>query len=136
MLLNHLLFYILMSYQPHNPGLISGTESDSDSILSPDATSAHPVSNLPFSSFTQPPLFSIAENSQGSGGEDTDEEDDDCTGWRVANDGAKSAGVAQGVGSQTRAADVALKSGYLSKKGERRKVCYVNMSLIELNLVS
>ena len=135
MLLNYLLFYILISYQPHNPGLISGTESDSDSILSPDATSAHPASNLPFSLSTQPPLFSIAEQSPGSGGEDSDEEDDDGTGWRVANDGAKSAGVAKGVGGQTRAADVALKSGYLSKKGERRKVCHVTMSIIKLNPV-
>jgi len=124
-----------MSYQPHNPGLISGTESDSDSILSPDATSAHPGSNLPVSSLTQPPLFSIAEQSPGSGGEDSDEEDDDCTGWRVANDGAKSAGVTQCIGSQTRAADIALKSGYLSKKGERRKVCHATISIVELNLV-
>jgi len=136
MLLNYLLFYILISYQPHNPGLISGTESDSDSILSPDATSAHPVSNPPFSLSTQPPLFSIAEQSPGSGGEDSDEEDDDGTGWRVANDGAKSAGVAKSIGGQTRAADVALKSGYLSKKGERRKVCHVTMSIIKLNPVS
>lgn len=136
MLLNYLLFYILISYQPHNPGLISGTESDSDSILSPDATSAHPVSNPPFSLSTQPPLFSIAEQSPGSGGEDSDEEDDDGTGWRVANDGAKSAGVAKSIGGQTRVADVALKSGYLSKKGERRKVCHVTMSIIKLNPVS
>lgn len=136
MLLNYLLFYILISYQPHNPGLISGTESDSDSILSPDATSAHPVSNPSFSLSTQPPLFSIAEQSPGSGGEDSDEEDDDGTGWRVANDGAKSAGVAKSIGGQTRAADVALKSGYLSKKGERRKVCHVTMSIIKLNPVS
>jgi len=74
-------------------------------------------------------LSSIAEQSPGSGGEDSDEEDDD---WRVVNDGAKPASAVPGVGSQTRSADVALKSGYLSKKGERRKVLMFLYRLLNL----
>ncbi|KAJ3565171.1 hypothetical protein NP233_g7808 [Leucocoprinus birnbaumii] len=99
-------------------GLISGTESDSDSILTPDISSTHAGFNLASTSIMQPPLSSIAERSPGSGGEDSDEEDDDAAGWRVASEGARAGGSVPGT---TRAADIALKSGYLSKKGERRK---------------
>lgn len=102
-------------------GLISGTESDSDSILTPDIASTHTGFNLTSTSIMQPPLSSIAERSPGSGGEDSDEEDDNGAGWRVVTEGARVGGSVPDATGQTRTADVVLKSGYLSKKGERRK---------------
>lgn len=62
-----------------------------------------------------PPLSSIAERSPASGGEDSDEEEEEGEGggWRVGGDAAAKI---------PRGADMTIKSGYLSKKGERRKV--------------
>ncbi|KAF8632209.1 hypothetical protein AX15_001970 [Amanita polypyramis BW_CC] len=89
-------------------GLVSGTESDSDSILANDSSSVpHPVSSANHSA-PQAPLSAIAECRSGSG-EDT-EDDEEEGGWKTAKMKEK-LGDAVGV----------LKSGYLWKKGERRK---------------
>ena len=127
-------------------GAVSGTESDSDSILTPDASSAHPASSFlhtgslgvhPHGATSsshpqQPPLSSIAERRSGerSGdeeGETEDEEEDEPadSGWRTPDH--RTAGVSRGGEGEERI----LKSGYLWKKGERRKVC---ISLIMLQL--
>lgn len=70
------------------------------------------------------PLSSIAERSPASGGEDSDEEEEDVdgTGWRIGRDVLTA-------GSGVPRADLVLKSGYLSKKGARRKVrvCVVSL---------
>ncbi|KAG5646968.1 hypothetical protein DXG03_001691 [Asterophora parasitica] len=92
---------------------ISGTESDSDSILSPNLSS--PGQGLSGSfhagSSMQPPLSSIAERRSGSG-EDTDEEEEEEGGWKSADiRGRPRDSVDESV----------IKSGYLWKKGERRK---------------
>lgn len=69
-----------------------------------------------------PPLSSIAERSPGSGGEDSDEEEEEVEGggWRLGGDVA--AKIPRGV-------DTTIKSGYLSKKGARRKVRIVSLGL-------
>ncbi|KXN88624.1 Pleckstrin homology domain-containing family A member 2 [Leucoagaricus sp. SymC.cos] len=113
--------YTLSSSWGGGGGLISGTESDSDSILTPDIISTHAGFNPASASLMQPPLSSIAEQSPGSGGEDSDEEDDDGAGWRSVTEAARVSGATGGAGGHLRGADVVLKSGYLSKKGERRK---------------
>ena len=63
-------------------------------------------------SSSQPPLTSIAERRSGSGEESEDDEDDEDGGWRAGT-------VERGRGSQD---ETVLMSGYLWKKGERRKV--------------
>ncbi|KAJ8072327.1 hypothetical protein PM082_015886 [Marasmius tenuissimus] len=86
---------------------VSGTESDSDSILTPDAWSMSP------SGLTGPNhhgLSSIAERRSGSG-EDSEDEDDEG-GWKTAENNE------QGRGSFD---ESVIKAGYLWKKGERRK---------------
>ncbi|KAF5382022.1 hypothetical protein D9615_004432 [Tricholomella constricta] len=93
---------------------VSGTESDSDSILSPNVMSS-PVQGLSGSlhagSSMQPPLSSIAERRSGSG-EDSDEEEEEEGGWKSADiRGRLRDSVDESV----------IKSGYLWKKGERRK---------------
>ncbi|KAF8638295.1 hypothetical protein AX17_002315 [Amanita inopinata Kibby_2008] len=90
-------------------GLISGTESDSDSVLANDLTPAvYPASSFG-NSPSQGPLSAIAERGSASG-EDTEDEEEG--GWRTANMKDKSANsLDEGV----------IKSGYLWKKGERRK---------------
>ncbi|KAF9451914.1 PH domain-like protein [Macrolepiota fuliginosa MF-IS2] len=96
-------------------GPVSGTESDSDSILTPDVVSGFvSASYHATSSSMPPPLSSIAERSTASGGEDSDEEEEeiDGSGWRGGGDAASRI---------PRAIDTTIKSGYLSKKGERRK---------------
>lgn len=93
---------------------VSGTESDSDSMLSPEASvlSHNPPgsSGLLFaSSLSQPPLDSIAERHAGGEVESEDDEDeidevDDAKGK-----------------SRKSTDDSVIKTGYLWKKGERRK---------------
>ncbi|KAF9267910.1 PH-domain-containing protein [Marasmius fiardii PR-910] len=88
---------------------VSGTESDSDSILTPDAWTMSPSG---FTGPSQHGLSSIAERRSGSG-EDTEDEDDEGEGgWKMAEDN-----------DQGRASldESVIKTGYLWKKGERRK---------------
>ncbi|KAF8656277.1 hypothetical protein AX16_002713 [Volvariella volvacea WC 439] len=88
---------------------VSGTESDSDSaeVLTP---SSYVAAMHPPSSATQPPLSSIAERDSASG-EDTDEEVAEEGGWKSALGKTSPRDADLGV----------IKSGYLWKKGERRK---------------
>ncbi|KAK7463444.1 hypothetical protein VKT23_006796 [Stygiomarasmius scandens] len=98
---------------------VSGTESDSDSILTPDPYTLSPsgmVSSLGAGSLTgaQQPLSSIAERRSGSGGEDSEDDDDEGEGgWKTAD-----VSTANPQGS---ADEGVIKAGYLWKKGERRK---------------
>lgn len=96
---------------------VSGTESDSDSILTPDVgiSSSHTPGGAAVSHTIPPPLSSIAEQSPGSGAEDSDEEEEEG-GWQMGED----------VAAKTpRGVDTTIKSGYLAKKGARRKVLFV-----------
>lgn len=92
---------------------VSGTESDSDSILSPTimGSSGQGLSGSLHNTSSMPPLLSsIAERRSGSG-EDTDQEDEEG-GWKSADiRGLPRDSVDESV----------IKSGYLWKKGERRK---------------
>ncbi|KAF5376173.1 hypothetical protein D9757_009340 [Collybiopsis confluens] len=104
---------------------VFGTESDSDSNMTPDWT--HSSSGLISGnisgtttmlagggSLQQQPLSSIAERSLGSGGEDSEDDDDEGEGgWNTAQ---ANEGHVQGNMDET-----VIKSGYLWKKGERRK---------------
>ena len=63
-------------------------------------------------SSSQPPLTSIAERRSGSGEESEEDDEDEEGGWRAE-------AVERGRGSQD---ETVLMSGYLWKKGERRKV--------------
>jgi hypothetical protein len=65
-------------------------------------------------------LSSIAEQCPGSGAEDSDEEEEEG-GWQMGESVA--AKIPRGV-------DTTMKSGYLSKKGARRKVCYFYLGFI------
>ncbi|KAJ8597309.1 PH-domain-containing protein [Rhizopogon salebrosus TDB-379] len=93
---------------------VSGTESDSDSALSPDIVStSYGSAGAVFSgNLTQPPLSSIAERRSGSGEESDEDEDEEEGGWRTANMAETPHGSVE---------EKTIKSGYLSKKGERRK---------------
>jgi len=62
---------------------------------------------------SNPPLSSIAERGAGSG-EDSDEEDHADSGWKTPDNRTKPV--------RNTIEDTVLKSGYLWKKGERRKV--------------
>lgn len=100
--------------QPH----ISGTESESDSVISPDLVSptsqSHGSTGAVLSgSFTQPPLSSIAERRSGSGEESDEDEEEEEGGWRTAHMAETANGSVD---------EKMIKSGYLWKKGERRKV--------------
>lgn len=112
---------------------MSGTESDSDSFLSPDhsphATSAthfsvpHHVHTLAPSSSTTKHLSAIAERRSGSDGEETEEdEEDELDGEEWQRGVSKSFEVTQRLTRQSHDSDCAIKTGYLGKKGERRKV--------------
>ncbi|CAL1716985.1 unnamed protein product [Somion occarium] len=96
---------------------VSGTESDSDSVFSPDIVSASPlptsISGTPIlASSSQPPLSSIAEARSGSGEESEEDEEEEEGGWHVqTNDAIERSALEETV----------LKTGYLWKKGERRK---------------
>jgi len=89
---------------PHSsaaaPAAVSGTESDSDSGLSPDHIA---------SSSAPPPLSAIAERRTAGEDSEDDEEEEDTGAWRTA-DVPRAAG------------DSDIRAGYLWKKGERRKV--------------
>jgi hypothetical protein len=109
--------------QPSNlsTGPVSGTESDSDSILTPDVStplaggSSHsaPGGVHAGTSSSQPPLSSIAERRSDSG-EDTEDEVAVEGGWKTADVRANR--------PRSSADESVIKAGYLWKKGERRKV--------------
>lgn len=98
---------------------VSGTESDSDSVFSPELSSPTlqsfaPLGTPVLASSSQPPLQSIAEGRAGSG-EESEEDEDEEGGWRVQQeDDILERGALE---------ETVLKTGYLWKKGERRKVC-------------
>lgn len=93
---------------------ISGTESDSDSVISPDLVStSYGSTGVLSDSTTQHPLSSIAERRSGSGEESDEDEDEEEGGWRTANKAETPHGSVD---------EKMIKSGYLWKKGERRKV--------------
>ena len=100
---------------PPAGGLVSGTESDSDSVFSPDhaSPSAHAAS-VSGSSSAPPPLSAIVERRGPAGGEDSEDDEDD-------NDAPFMAGDGDGDGPH-KAGESDLRAGYLWKKGERRKV--------------
>ncbi|KAF8134960.1 hypothetical protein EV363DRAFT_1447759 [Boletus edulis] len=99
---------------------VSGTESDSDSAVSPELgspTQSQSVGStgvLLSGSSSQPPLSSIAERTSGSGEESEEDDEEEEGPWRTAD-------KAQCMQDSVNEGD--LKSGYLRKKGERRKVC-------------
>lgn len=106
---------------------VSGTESDSDSALSPDTPSnivcqslAGVSGSLLPSAGANKALTSIAERRSGSGDESEEDEDEEengeIGGWRSADVRGKPRGSAD---------ETVIKAGYLSKKGERRKVCTI-----------
>ncbi|KAK7050851.1 hypothetical protein VNI00_004962 [Paramarasmius palmivorus] len=93
---------------------VSGTESDSDSILTPDPWTMSPVSGIVGPGGpTQQPLSSIAERRSGSGEDSEDDVDEGEGGWKTAevNDKELRGSFDESV----------IKAGYLWKKGERRK---------------
>jgi hypothetical protein len=102
------------------PSAVSGTESDSDTVLYTDnnvlAAGAGVSSSYGASVQVQPLLSSIAERRSASGGEDSEDEDADEEegGWKTT--------VAPR--PQGSAEESVIKAGYLWKKGERRKVCW------------
>jgi hypothetical protein len=98
-------------------GPVSGTESDSDSIFTPDigTPTTVPHSFLVGTSPSLPPLFAIAERRSDSG-EDTEDEDE------VGEGGWKSTSVGSPQPNPTD--ECVLKAGYLWKKGKRRKVMH------------
>ena len=94
---------------------ISGTESDSDSILSPENQALTPSTSISggalyASNVSQPPLDSIAEGPLASEDSDDDREPDE--------DGDEGKAAHKRKSSD----ETIIKSGYLWKKGERRKV--------------
>lgn len=84
-------------------GPMSGTESDSDSILTPDVS-------MSIGPSSQPPLSSIAERRSNSGEDTEDEEDAVEGGWKTAD-----------IKPRSSVDECVIKAGYLWKKGERRK---------------
>ncbi|KAG1750857.1 hypothetical protein EDB19DRAFT_1893368 [Suillus lakei] len=100
---------------PVSQAHVSGTESDSDSVLSPDLvspTSQSYGSNAVSGSTSQPPLSSIAEGKSGSGEESDEDEEEEEGGWRTATKAET---------PHSSFDEKMIKSGYLWKKGERRK---------------
>ena len=106
---------------------MSGTESDSDSVLISDASmSMTSMGQVGSSLHAGVPLTSIAERRSNSG-EDTEDEDDAAEGgWKAADVQAKPRGSID---------ESVIKAGYLWKKGERRKVRKSLDSLGERSLV-
>ncbi|KAF8896478.1 pleckstrin-like protein [Infundibulicybe gibba] len=106
---------VARSVKPPNVSVapVSGTESDSDSILTPDIlTPSHLASgHYAGTSSSNPPLSSIAERRSGSG-EDSEEEEEEEGGWKAADIKGK---------PRNSVDESVIKSGYLWKKGERRK---------------
>lgn len=124
---------------------MSGTESDSDSYFSPDqsplitahssgGSNPHPIAHphghaqnhnysLSFglsTSASSKPLSSIAERRSASGDEETDEDEDGDEEWYHEQHPEDNAGKHQDEES-------VIKTGYLWKKGERRKVSGLNL---------
>ncbi|KAJ7707434.1 hypothetical protein B0H17DRAFT_1032685 [Mycena rosella] len=94
------------------PSAVSGTESDSDSILDTMAPSGVSASG---GTFAAPLLSSIAERRSGSGEDSEDEdEDEEEGGWKTAD--ARDKPHPRGSADES-----VIKAGYLWKKGERRK---------------
>jgi hypothetical protein len=96
-------------------GPVSGTESDEDALNMSDVLQpmAHIGSGLHTGAPSSlPPLSSIAERRSGSG-EDSDDEDVIEGGWKTADIRTK---------PRNSVDESVIKSGYLWKKGERRKV--------------
>ncbi|KIP10523.1 hypothetical protein PHLGIDRAFT_28466 [Phlebiopsis gigantea 11061_1 CR5-6] len=97
-------------------GTLSGGESDSDSVFAADVVSPSPLSATAMhvtGGFTQPPLQPIAEGRVGSGEESEEDEEEDEGEWRVST---REQDLARGARDE-----IVLKTGYLWKKGERRK---------------
>ncbi|CAA7266979.1 unnamed protein product [Cyclocybe aegerita] len=97
-------------------GPVSGTESDSDSVMTPDVATTpmggHTTAVHVGASSVQPPLSSIAERRSDSGEDSEDDEDVPEGGWKAAEARARPRNsIDEGV----------IKAGYLWKKGERRK---------------
>lgn len=95
-------------------GPVSGTESDEDALNMSDVLQpmAHIGSGLHTGAPSSlPPLSSIAERRSGSG-EDSDDEDVIEGGWKTADIRTK---------PRNSVDESVIKSGYLWKKGERRK---------------
>ncbi|KIK99968.1 hypothetical protein PAXRUDRAFT_130889 [Paxillus rubicundulus Ve08.2h10] len=103
---------------PISQAHVSGTESDSDSVLSPESLSPTHSQSLGSSgalisgSGSQPPLSSIAERRAGSGEESEEDDEEDEGPWRTADKSQR---------TQDSMDEGVIKSGYLWKKGERRK---------------
>ncbi|KIJ13382.1 hypothetical protein PAXINDRAFT_117059 [Paxillus involutus ATCC 200175] len=103
---------------PISQAHVSGTESDSDSVLSPESLSPTHSQSLGSSgvlisgSGSQPPLSSIAERRTGSGEESEEDDEEDEVPWRTADKSQR---------TQDSMDEGVIKSGYLWKKGERRK---------------
>ncbi|KAJ6520918.1 pleckstrin-like protein [Mycena vulgaris] len=99
------------------PPAVSGTESDSDSILDtlgPVGVGAS-GSSVYAAPSAQPLLSSIAERRSGSGEDSEDEdEDEEEGGWKTAD--ARDKPHPRGSADES-----VIKAGYLWKKGERRK---------------
>ncbi|TFK50023.1 PH-domain-containing protein [Heliocybe sulcata] len=96
---------------------MSGTESDSESLFSPDQAASPPApasvaGGIVAGSSTQPVLSAIAERHSASGEDSDDDDDDDDDGWPVADKKAKPRDSTE---------ESLIKAGYLRKKGERRK---------------
>lgn len=115
---------LVLATQPNPspiPPTLSGPESDSESVLAPppdvlsNATSLSSMgASGSFIPGTSPhPLSSIIERRSGSGDESDEEEDGEEGGWRTADVKGKPRGSTD---------ETVIKAGYLSKKGERRKV--------------
>ena len=119
------------------PPQVSGTESESDAILTPpidilpNTTSLSAIgtsgSFVPGTS-PHPPLSSIIERRSGSGDE-SDEEDDgeEAGGWQPVDTKGK---------PRTSSDETVIKAGYLSKKGERRKVYTSSLYSAKVVLIS
>jgi len=91
--------------------LVSGTESDSDSAFVNESSSALHLTSSIGNSASQAPLSAIAERRSGSG-EDTEDDDEEEGGWKTATMKEKTTDTGE---------EGVIKSGYLWKKGERRK---------------
>lgn len=63
----------------------------------------------------QPPLSSIAERASGSGEESEEDDEEEEGPWKTADKSQRMDSLNESV----------LKSGYLWKKGERRKVSFI-----------
>lgn len=101
----------------------SGAESDSDSVFSPDAAAPSSLSlstGAFFSPTSQTPLSAIAERRTASG-EETDEDEEEDEGWRVANTNKLAAGKDAVAHDRDAQQQEVRKAGYLWKKGIRRK---------------